>query len=329
MQFCFVEDHLPTKTFESMSAPGSIDKMNVHHLELFYYVAKYEGITEAVRKMPYGIQQPAVSGQLLQLEKSLGVKLFHRRPFALTAEGEKLYDFAYPFYSQIGQIEAELREETQTHLRLAASSMVLRTHLPALLESMKVQNQDLRLTLREVAPEGVKRELVEQRADIGITALHPALGGGLQVETLLTLPLVLKVPKRWGISRFDDLIKDDGMGRLVGKVPLIALPESELAMMHFQAGLRERGVQWESDVEVGSLDMVDGYVRSGFGAGLSVQVPAKEADEGFDEIVLDGFAPLEIALVWQGKLRPMAEWFRVEVTGFAERLRGGVVAPPR
>jgi len=38
--------------------------MNIHHLELFYYVAKHGGIAAAVRKMPYGIQQPAVSGQI-------------------------------------------------------------------------------------------------------------------------------------------------------------------------------------------------------------------------------------------------------------------------
>ena len=29
--------------------------MNVHHLELFYYVARHGGIMEAVRNMPYGI----------------------------------------------------------------------------------------------------------------------------------------------------------------------------------------------------------------------------------------------------------------------------------
>ena len=52
---------------------------NLHHLELFYYVAKYGGITPAVRKMPYGIQQPAVSGQMLQLERELGV---YRETFA-------------------------------------------------------------------------------------------------------------------------------------------------------------------------------------------------------------------------------------------------------
>ena len=59
--------------------------MNVHHLELFYYVAKYGGISEAVRNIPYGIQQPAMSGQVIQLEEFLGITLFQRRPFALTA----------------------------------------------------------------------------------------------------------------------------------------------------------------------------------------------------------------------------------------------------
>src|SRR5947208_12473587 len=58
--------------------------MNIHHLELFYFVAKHGGIAAAVRNIPYGIQQPAVSGQIAKLEESLGTKLFQRRPFALS-----------------------------------------------------------------------------------------------------------------------------------------------------------------------------------------------------------------------------------------------------
>jgi DNA-binding transcriptional LysR family regulator len=50
--------------------------MNIHHLELFYYVARHKGISEAVRNIPYGIQQPAISGQILQLEDFLGTTLF-------------------------------------------------------------------------------------------------------------------------------------------------------------------------------------------------------------------------------------------------------------
>src|SRR2546421_12688001 len=58
--------------------------MNIHHLELFYFVAKHGGIAAAVRSIPYGMQQPAVSGQIAKLEESLGTKLFQRRPFALS-----------------------------------------------------------------------------------------------------------------------------------------------------------------------------------------------------------------------------------------------------
>src|SRR5206468_12584439 len=64
-------------------------RSNIHHLELFYYVARHGGISEAVRNIPYGIQQPAVSAQIIQLEESLGVTLFNRRPFSLTVGGEK------------------------------------------------------------------------------------------------------------------------------------------------------------------------------------------------------------------------------------------------
>ena len=83
--------------------------MNIHHLELFYYVARHGGITEAVRNIPYGIQQPAVSGQVAQLEEYLGVTLFQRRPFALTPAGEKLYQFVQPFFANLDLIASDLQ----------------------------------------------------------------------------------------------------------------------------------------------------------------------------------------------------------------------------
>ena len=75
--------------------------MNIHHLELFHYVAKYEGIAGAVRNIPYGIQQPAVSAQVIQLENDLGATLFQRRPFELTPAGVELYDFVRPFFENL------------------------------------------------------------------------------------------------------------------------------------------------------------------------------------------------------------------------------------
>src|SRR5215467_13599080 len=109
--------------------------MNIHHLELFYYVARHGGIMQAVRNIPYGIQQPAVSGQVAQLEEYLGVTLFRRRPFALTAEGEKLYAFITPFFSNLEAVAADLQGGEVRHLRIGASAIVLRDHVPGLLQS--------------------------------------------------------------------------------------------------------------------------------------------------------------------------------------------------
>jgi DNA-binding transcriptional LysR family regulator len=94
--------------------------MNIHHLELFYYVARHGGIVPAVRNMPYGIQQPAVSGQIARLEESLGTKLFNRRPFALLPPGVELYEFIRPFFDEIDHVGEAIRGGSTQQLRVAA-----------------------------------------------------------------------------------------------------------------------------------------------------------------------------------------------------------------
>src|SRR5881397_219260 len=108
--------------------------MNIHHLELFYYVARHGGISEAVRNMPYGIQQPAMSGQIIQLEESLGVALFHRRPFALTVQGEELFAFIAPFFDNLRPMAETIRGGVSQHIRIGASEIVLRDHLPGVMQ---------------------------------------------------------------------------------------------------------------------------------------------------------------------------------------------------
>ena len=77
--------------------------------------------------MPYGIQQPAVSAQMAQLEEYLGVTLFQRRPFALTPPGEKLYAFAQPFFSNLDGLAAEMQGGQTRQFRIGASAMFCAT----------------------------------------------------------------------------------------------------------------------------------------------------------------------------------------------------------
>ena len=108
--------------------------MNIHHLELFYYVTRHGGISRAVRHIPYGIQQPAVSSQMLLLEEDLGTRLFDRSPFRLTEEGGKLFAFVRPFFENLDAVATRLRKQAVPLLRIGTSELVLREYLPAVMQ---------------------------------------------------------------------------------------------------------------------------------------------------------------------------------------------------
>src|SRR5438046_10625712 len=113
--------------------------MNIHHLELFYYAARHGGIVPAVRNMPYGIQQPAVSGQIARLEESLGTKLFNRRPFALLPPGVELYEFIRPFFDEIDHVGEAIRGGSAQPMRVAAAAIVLHDFLLGIFQLLTVE----------------------------------------------------------------------------------------------------------------------------------------------------------------------------------------------
>ena len=285
--------------------------MNVHHLELFYFVAKYEGITQAVRKMPYGIQQPAVSGQVLQLEEKLGVKLFNRRPFALTPAGEELYDFVYPFFSRLDDIEDKLRGEEGRHLRLAATASALRNHLPDVLETLKKREPDLRLSLREVAPSDVHALLTSQQVDVAIGVIGGKMTEGLKADPLMKIPCVLWVPVDSTAKSWRSYIEKDPFSKtgLVGKEPLIGLPPNEVLQQLLQREFDRMGLVWPVSVEVNSTDVIRDYVARGFGVGLGIKIPGLEPPKGVKALPLTGFPPLVIGAMHQGKAKGVVQTF--------------------
>src|SRR5438105_5518699 len=121
--------------------------MNIHHLELFYYVAKHGGVSAAARQIPYGIQQPAISAQIIQLENNLGKTLFHRRPFKLTKAGEELFRFVEPFFGGLDEMGRQLRGGNEVSVRIGTPETVQREYLPRLLKAMRRRFPALNFTL--------------------------------------------------------------------------------------------------------------------------------------------------------------------------------------
>ncbi len=306
-------------TPDRANGKDGLEPMNVHHLELFYHVARNEGISQAVRNMPYGIQQPAVSGQLLQLEEFLGVKLFNRRPFALTPAGGELYQFITPFFANMARMTDKMRGELGQHLRLAASATVLRDHLPELFVILRKQFPRLKLALREATPIQAENLLLNQEIDVAITVAEGKLPPGVQFAELLRLPLVLLVEQKSAVNSASDILKKDS----VPTEDLIALPENEPMTRLFREEMERRQIQWPTSIEVNSLELIQTYVSKGFGAGLMVEIPRFPFPKNIRVLSLRGFPPLVVGAFWQGKLSPVGARFLEEARKRARWLASG------
>jgi DNA-binding transcriptional LysR family regulator len=289
--------------------------MNVHHLELFYYVARHGGIMPAVRNIPYGIQQPAVSSQIAQLEEFLGATLFHRRPFALTPEGEKLFAFIQPFFSNLGKVTDELQGGQARHIRIGASTIILREHLPELFRDVRKKYPGLKLSLREGYPIQFEAWLQKDEIDLAITLIERKTAPGIHSLALLELPLILLVEKSSGIGSAEELWRRDKIDE-----PLICLPAAENVPRIFQEQLRKRGVDWFPSIEASSADLIEAYVANGLGIGVAVAIPQKPLPAKLDALPLPGFPPVVIGALWRGRKTPLVETFLNEVKLRARRL---------
>ena len=295
--------------------------MNIHHLELFYYVAKHGGISAAVRRIPYGIQQPAVSWQLLQLERHLGVPLFVRRPFALTDAGEKLYGHVRPFFEGLSAVEASVRQGSAGVLRIAAAEKVQRDYLPGILAGLKNRFPDLVPSLVTARLPEAEVLLAEQKVDIGVGELGGKRAAGVHARELIRLEPVLLVPEKSRWRSADQLLKDEARREI-----LIALPPDDPVRRAFFVELAKRRVEWFCGLEVQSLDLVGRYVAEGFGIGLALKEPSGEVFPGCRQLLLSGFPAHVYGVVWMGNLTPVQSAFieacRDWIAGVARSRKG-------
>ena len=288
--------------------------MNIHHLELFYYVARHGGISRAVRSMPYGIQQPAVSSQILLLEQDLGVKLFERSPFKLTPAGEELDNFIRPFFENLSPMAVRLRNHLGPQLRIGASELVLRDHLPVVIQRMKQAHPELRLALRSGFQPELEAALHEKEIDLAIIPLRGRLPPKVRCLRLLRLPLVLLVNKQSKIKSAATLLAQKRPAE-----PLICLPPTEIICQVFQSGLKKRGMVWPLAVEASSMELITQYVANGDGVGVNIAIPSVVQHRQVRVLPLEGFDEVELAAMWHGEPTPLLRAVFGEMQGYVAK----------
>jgi DNA-binding transcriptional LysR family regulator len=293
--------------------------MNIHYLELFYHVVKNEGITAASRNMPYGIQQAAISGQVAQLEEDLGVVLFQRRPFALTAAGKKLYDFVKPFFDHLEPMAQEVRGGVVQHLRIAASEIVLQDYLPDMIQQTRKQFPRLKVTLREGYHPEVVKWLEQREVDLALGLLGGNPPHGIHSLAMFDLPLVLLVPQQSKIQSAEELWDQDHI-----EEKLITTPANQVICRAFEEGLAQRNVDWFSGIEVSTIALVETYVVKGYGIGVTVGIPTRRYHPQIRLLPLAGFPTTSFGVLWQGFRTPVLDHFLKVVQQTAQKVAAGI-----
>jgi DNA-binding transcriptional LysR family regulator len=286
--------------------------MNVHHLELFYYVAKHGGISAAVRHIPYGIQQPAVSGQMSALEENAGARLFERTPFRLTAAGEKLFAHVRPFFEGLEGVAGELRAGTKPELRIGASELVLRDHVPTVMQRVRERHPKLRLNMRSGYQTQLETWLRDGVIDLAIGPVDARPPARLRQLRLARVPLVLLVHRQWPLKDAAELWSQKKIAE-----PLVGLPAGTSVMKNFQRGLKRRGVTWAQTVEATSIELVTCYVANGEGHGVNLAIPGAIRHRAVRALALDGFEPMTMGLLWRGEPSELVRAAIAEVQRYA------------
>jgi DNA-binding transcriptional LysR family regulator len=290
--------------------------LNVHHLELFYYVVEFQGITQASRLMPYGLSQPAISLQLNDLERQLGARLFQRRPFKLTPIGERVYAFIKPFFSGLKGLSEELLTRAPVLVRIAGPPVVLRDYLPPILRPLAGAFPNLSFSLKAGLQGHIEEWFESRQVDLAVTMLEGDLPRSFQHQPLLDLPLALLVPVASSLRSAEQLWKKPRI-----QERLISPPATDAISKAFESGLKRNAVIWDVRAEMSSIELVESYVAKGFGVGVTLMVPGCSYIPEVRALPLPGFPLVPIGLIWQGEPEPVVAALMKAITAEAGLMR--------
>lgn len=164
--------------------------MNLHALKIFTHVAKVGSITAAAEVLL--LSQPAVTIQIRNLERELGLKLVEGkgRGIKLTEAGQFVYAQGERLFNLEAQIEQKIDryKENVDQLKIASSYIPINYVLPTFIAKYKLARPNLEVLVALGNVKSVEERLLNYEADVGFVVQSNIGDEKLQFEPLLTVP---------------------------------------------------------------------------------------------------------------------------------------------
>lgn len=173
--------------------------MELRHLRYFVTVAELGSFSQAARSLY--VSQSAISEQIADMEREIGVPLFHRsaRSTTLTPAGAVFLPEAKGVLAAavqaVEKVQRAERGEVGT-LRIGFFSGGVGVNFPTIIRRFRKHHAGVRLSLIEMPPTAQWQALVEGKIDLGFTRrLEPPYNNDLSSETVREDEIVAVLPR--------------------------------------------------------------------------------------------------------------------------------------
>ncbi len=208
--------------------------MNSRQLQYAICLSQILNISQTAEKL--NISQPALSKQILSLEKELGVILFDRSttPIALTAAGESFIRSAKEIVFKEDELKRSMQDfksGEKGQLVIGISPFKASYFLVDVIEKLHKKYPNLLVVLKESNSIQLQKDAIEGQVDITVMNL-PVDEALLDVVPLPPEPVVLAVPKKFAGSFKDLKPARDGEYPVIDladckNIPFIALGKTQ------------------------------------------------------------------------------------------------------
>ncbi|PMH46108.1 transcriptional regulator IlvY [Vibrio sp. 10N.286.49.B3] len=244
--------------------------MNIKYLQLFIHLSESKNFSRTAEGMH--ISPSALSRQIQKLEESIGQALFIRdnRSVEITPAGKKLLPVALNIVAEWQHFQAQMsgsEQELKGEIRLFCSVTASYSHLPELLSEFRVQYPYIELKVSTGDPAQAIDKILNDEADIAISAKPDILPARIEFETVSEIPLSVIAPI--GVSSFAQELSNDVIDWK--KIPFI-VPEAGTARERANAWFKKMKITPTIYAQVSGHEAIVSMVALGCGVGIAPDV---------------------------------------------------------
>jgi molybdate transport repressor ModE-like protein len=298
--------------------------VELRHLTALAAVAREGSFRGAADRLGY--VQSAVSQQVANLEKLVGVRLVERcrgsKEVGLTEAGKLLVGHADEILARLNAARADLAAHADSGgartLRVGVIECVIRGLLPDVLRRLATVAPELRVVPVEANGLSLSEQVELGKIDLAFSEL-PLAVGPFEGCNVLTDPQALLVPVGWELARLDEPPTLEELARL----PLIAI-EGWQYRTGLDAWCASQGVNLDYKLTAENQATARAFVAAGLGAAIVPRLGLDRHDERTAFIDLEGVLPSRpVALYWHNgrQHHPTLGTFRDAIEAVALKLR--------